>query len=102
MWIHYYTFLYGYGILFTLVSCGFCIHDYVTAISGSSAKRWFKLVFSICTGWLLVIIVLGANGLEPAANRFMEIVYTLSIWIFPIIFFVGLEMIIYGWMNRRE
>jgi hypothetical protein len=103
MWVHYYTYLFSYGILLTLLSLGFYLYKTVnSSIKTNSVKQLFKLVFSICSGWLLVINTLGANGLEPAPNKFIDILYTLKMWVFPMIFFIGLEMIIYGFFNDEN
>jgi hypothetical protein len=91
-------YLYFYGILFTLLSIGFYIYYLVnSSISSSSSKRIFHLVFSICSGWVFVLILLGTiDALERPSNIFIEFLYDLSLFIFPIIAFIGLEMILYG------
>jgi len=103
MWEHYYTYLYGYGFLFTLLSIGFYIYQLInSSLYVKSVKPFFKLIFSICSGWLLVIVRLGANGLEPPTNPFLEILYYLCLWVFPVIVFIGLEMMIYGLFNNKD
>ena len=86
---------YVYGILFTIISLGFFIHERVnSSIYDSGIKQVFKFIFSLSTGWLLVILLSG-NNIYPPKNVILEIILFTTLYIFPITFFIGFEMLLY-------
>lgn len=92
-----------HAFVFVFISLVFFVIECVNVSSYSSKLlRFFKFIFSISLGLFLSFISIVCYDYDKAFNDFPEI-YKLFI-IFPCVYivFIGIEMIIYGFIGRKE
>lgn len=90
-------YFYIQGIIMSAIALGFYIYGLDNlSIYRSPWKTFLKLIFSICTAWILGITIIGSllalgqySILHP--NWFVLAV----IYIFPYILFIGFQMNLY-------
>ncbi|WP_188208083.1 hypothetical protein [Alkalibacillus aidingensis] len=104
--ISFHFIFWGYGFLFTAISCGFYIYDLVNMPlrNPPKIKRTFKFLFSISTGWILIFVILMVPGLmrNIVENPITAITSWLMLNIFPLLFFIGFNMFLYGFFEEEE